>query len=80
MEEVLTGEIGDELSALTDRSAVLIDQLSKQAANHVASSLSPQELAGWCCQRDGRDRAEAINATDEQGTFPVPVPHQNGTT
>ncbi len=26
-----------------------------------------------CCQRDGRDWAEAINATDEQGTFPVPV-------
>ena len=60
MEEVLTGEISDELSALTDRSAVLIDQLGKQAANHVASSLSPQELAGCVVKTLGLAEIQAL--------------------
>lgn len=46
LEEVLTGEIADELAALEDRARALIVAIGKPVANDPSQGLSPGELAG----------------------------------
>ena len=45
LEEVLTGELADNIAALTDRASVLINMLGKTAVDNPANGLSPDELA-----------------------------------
>lgn len=45
LEEVLTGETDENISALTDRASILIDELGQPAFNDPAKGLTPDELA-----------------------------------
>ena len=75
MEEVLTGEINDELSTLIGRSAVLIDQLRMQAATEAALGLSAQELAGCVVKTLGLAEIQALRP-NLLAEFPVYSAHQ----